>query len=86
VIGQHRHTTSCHHCDRNVNRLWVQYNWNAMNDSCEVLEIVHTKRVRYYRWSKIDRDVLWISIIQSEAIWIIENKRLYYRLLFLSAR
>jgi hypothetical protein len=58
----------------------------AMNDSCELLEIVHTKRVRYYRLSKIYRDVLWISIIQSEAIWIIENKRLYYRLLFLSAR
>ena len=41
-----------------------------MNDSWEVVEIVHTKRVRYYRLSKIYRDVLWISIIQSEAIWI----------------
>ena len=31
------------------------------------------KRVRYYRLSKIYPDVLWISIIQSEAIWIKES-------------
>ena len=85
-ISQRRHTTSRHHCDGNVNKLWVQYNWNATNDSREVVEIVHTKKVRYYRLFIIYRDVLWISIIQSEAIWIKKNKKPKNRLLFLSAR
>ncbi len=71
-ISQRRHTTSLHHCDRNVNRLRVWYNMNATNYSCDVHKIVHWKKVRYYRWSKIHRDVLWISIIQSEAIQIME--------------
>ena len=86
VIGQRHHTTSRHHCDKNVNKLWVGYNWNATNDWCEVLKIVHVEKVRYYRWSKIYCDVLWISIIHSEAIWIIEYKTIYYRLFFLSVR
>ncbi len=41
-----------------------------MNDSREVVEIVHTKKVRYYRLFIIYCNVLWISIIQSEAILI----------------
>ena len=44
------------------------------------------KKVRYYRSSKKDCDVLWISRILSEAIWIIEYEMIYYKLLFLSAR
>jgi len=52
----------------------------------EVLKIIHMKKVRYYRSSKIDCDVLWISRILSEAIWIIEYEIIYYRLLFKSVR
>ena len=59
---------------------------SATNDSCEVLKIIHMKKVRYYRSSKIDCDVLWISRILSEAIWIIEYEIIYYRLLFKSVR
>ena len=44
------------------------------------------KKVRYYRSSKIDCDVLWTSRILSEAIWIIEYEIIYYRLLFKSVR
>jgi len=55
---------------------------SATNGSCEVLKIIHKKKVRYYRSSKIDCDLLWISRILSEAIWIIE----YEIMLFLSVR
>ncbi len=57
-----------------------------MNDSRKVVEIVHTKKVRYYRLVIINRDVLWISIIQGEVIWIKKNKKPKNRLFFLSAR
>ena len=59
---------------------------SATNGSCEVLKIIHMKKVRYYRSSKIDCDVLWISRIVSEAIWIIDFEIIYYRLLFKSVR
>ena len=57
-----------------------------MNDSREVVEIEQTKKGRYYRLFIIYCDVLWISTIQSEAIWMKKNNKPKNRLLFLSAR